>query len=386
MSRPRNLTGAALCAALCATFAGPLGAQSSLSARGLGYPLEPLTARARALGGAEVALPEPALSLVNPAAVAGLPAGGFSVTFQSDGFTPEDGGADETTTSRFPAVQVAFPFGPRSVLTVGYAAFLDQSWRVEREDTLDLSSGRTPIVDRFAATGGVARFRAGGAYRVLERLDVGATIDVYTGALRDSLTRFVRDFEHTRLGADYRSQGLGLTGGARWRGEAFSVGASLSGGGGLTVEPRDSGEVGRSYNLPITLNAGGSARIAQQLLLAASVRWQGWSAADDEFFEAGGARDVLSVGGGVELEGFSLLGRRAPLRLGGRMTQLPFRDQADGSDFADERALTGGLGLQFSGGQAALDLAGEIGRRGGSSAGVDESFWRVSLSLSLLNR
>ncbi|HEU0016665.1 MAG TPA: hypothetical protein VFQ45_23485 [Longimicrobium sp.] len=386
MSRPRILAGAALCAALCTAFAGALPAQSSLSARGLGYPLEPLTARARALGGAEAALPEPALSLVNPAAVVGLPAGGFSVTFQSDGFTPEGDDADETTTTRFPAVQVAFPFGERAVLTVGYAAFLDQNWRVEREDTLDLSSGRTPVVDRFAASGGVARFRAGGGYRVLGRLDVGATIDVYTGALRDTLVRFIRDFETTRLGADYRWQGVGLTGGARWRGEAFSVGASLSAGGTLEVEPRDSAAGGKSYTLPVTFNAGASARVAQQLLVAASLRWQGWSAADGELAESGGARDALSAGGGIEFEGFSLLGRRAPLRLGARMTQLPFRDDAAGTEFADERALTGGLGLQFAGGQANLDLAGEIGRRGGDTAGLDESFWRVSLSLSLLSR
>jgi hypothetical protein len=42
--------------------------------------------------------------------------------------------------------------------------------------------------------------------------------------------------------------------------------------------------------------------------------------------------------------------------------------------------------MVLGGGAASVDLSGERGWRGGDSAGIDESFWRVSLSLSLLGR
>lgn len=73
------------------------------------------------------------------------------------------------------------------------------------------------------------------------------------------------------------------------------------------------------------------------------------------------------------------------MRVGGRYAELPFRWSAD-VEFPDERAVTGGIGMLFSGGAAALELGGERGWRGGSAAGLDESFWRMSLSLSLLGR
>ncbi len=90
----------------------------------------------------------------------------------------------------------------------------------------------------------------------------------------------------------------------------------------------------------------------------------------------------MDVGGGVELEGLRLVGRPLPVRFGARLTQLPFAWAGD--DFADERALTAGAGIRFAGGAALLDLAGERGTRAGGT--LDESFWRVSLSLQLLGR
>jgi hypothetical protein len=76
--------------------------------------------------------------------------------------------------------------------------------------------------------------------------------------------------------------------------------------------------------------------------------------------------------------------RGYPLRLGARFAQLPFR--FDERDFAAERAVTGGAGVRLGGGAALLDGAVERGWRGGDTAGIDEGFWRASLSLTLLGR
>jgi hypothetical protein len=390
MTRARILGAAAAAVALSVAFAGAAPAQSLLSARGLGLPLEPVDARARALGGLPLGLPDPQMSLINPTSAVGLPAAGLAVTFQGDEVTGVAGDqADDFTTSRFPVIQVAFPFGERWVGTLGYGAVLDQNWSATRNDSIDIAGSRLEIVDRFRSNGGVARLRAGAGYRVLPRLDVGAALDVYTGALRDSVFRLfsaTSGLGSSLTGTSYEWQGLGFSAGARWRGDAFSASAAVSGGATLTAEAQDSGVVSKDYTLPVQVDVGASARIAQQALVAVSARWAGWSSVDEELATgSGGARDVTQVAGGVEYEGFRFIGRPVPVRLGGRMTQLPFRWD-EGSEFVDERAVTGGLGIVFAGGAATLDLSAERGWRGGDAAVLDESFWRVSLSMALLGR
>jgi hypothetical protein len=379
MSHARFLGAAALAAAL--SLPAPAAAQSLLAARGLGYLLEATDARGRGLGGAAVGLPDAALSLVSPAELAGLPAAGIAVTLHGDRVDPDVALADAFETSRFPAVQVAFPVRDRLVVSVGYASVLDQNWSTSRFDSVDVAGGRTLVTDRFSSSGGVARFRPGVAYRLGGRLDLGVALDVYTGVLRDSTVRVIENLATTGSGGDYAWRGTGFGAGLRWRGEALTVSTAVSGGSRLRAVPRDSGAVEGSYALPLRVDAGASARIAQTALLVASGRWTGWSATGDDL-GSGSARDALQGTGGVELEGLRLLGRPLPLRLGARLTQLPFT--WEGAEYVDERALTAGAGIRFAGGAALLDLAGERGTRVGG--GLDESFWRVSLSLQLLGR
>jgi hypothetical protein len=258
---------------------------------------------------------------------------------------------------------------------------------VERTDSIDITGERLGVLDRFRSSGGVARLRAGTGYRVLPRLDVGAAVDVYSGALRDTVYRIFTGggIASSVTGTTYEWQGVGFSAGARWRGNALSLSAAISGGGSLTAAAQDSGVASKDYSLPVQLDAGGSARIAQQTTLALAARGQGWCAANVEGASSGGARDATQVTGGIEYEALRFMGRPVPLRLGGRYAQLPFRFN-DAGDFVDERAGTAGIGMVFGGGAAQLDLSGERGWRGGDAAGLDESFWRVSLSLSLLGR
>lgn len=385
---------AAVLAAL-AVAAPAARAQSALSARGLGYPLEGLDARSRGLGGITTGLGDPHLSLVNPAAMVGLPVAGLSVTFQGDEIASQTTGRDQDySTARFPAIQAAFPLGQRLVASLGYAGVLDQNWSGRFTDSLQLAGQRREVVDIFTSEGGAARLRIGAGYRVAPRLDAGVALDVFTGALRDSAFRFIEGLNGSAAGADYTWGGVGFSAGARWRGNALSVSAAVSGGGELTAEPADSSVAEQGYSLPLTLDAGASGRLTQQTLAAVSVRWARWSSADDELGggtgsdPAGygaGARDALQVSGGLEYDGLRFLGRPVPVRVGGRYAELPFRWTAD-VEFPDERAVTGGLGVIFGGGAAALELSGERGWRGGDAMELDESFWRVSLSLSLLGR
>jgi hypothetical protein len=389
--RAAPLLGAALAAALAAA---PSDAQSVLSSRGLGYPIEPLDARARGLGGVTVGLPEPSFSMINPAAPVGLPAPGFVVTFQPDQYDATAGTvATSGTTSRFPLLQAAFPVGGRFTGSIGYGAFLDQHWQVEQADSIDVTGGRVPVTDRFVSTGAVARFRVGAGYRATDRLALGIAADVLTGAVRDSSIRVLgEDFIAATSGVTYRYSGIGVSAGARWTpSEALTLAAAVTGGGEITAKAADEDEDGereeKSYARPLEVDAGASARIAQNAIVAASARWTGWSAANDELTLSGGARDALSASLGVEYEGVRVLGRPLPLRLGARYTQLPFRWGLEGeTEFPEERALSAGAGLRLAGGQARLDAAAERGERGGGSAGFEEPFWRFSFSVSVLGR
>ncbi|HEX5726744.1 MAG TPA: hypothetical protein VFX98_14810 [Longimicrobiaceae bacterium] len=390
MSRTRRFRALALAAALAAP-AAPAAAQSVLASSGLGYPLSPLDARARGLGGVSVGLGGPSLSLVNPAAAGWLPAPTFSVTYQPDFYASQADEVDtDGMTSRFPVIQAAFPIR-RAALFLGYGSYLDQHWQVEQRDSIDIGGQRRSLVDRFASDGGIARFRAGAAYRVSGRLALGVAADLFTGAAQDTSIRAIEGFAPFISTASYRFTGVGFSAGAHWNPtDAVSLGAVVSGGGELTGElVEDSVEMRRSYASPLAAEAGASARVTQNTVVALSGRWAGWSAADEDLVLSGGARDVVSASAGVEYEGMALAGRTLPLRLGARYTQLPFRWEGrfgTDNEFPDETAVTAGVGARLAGGAALLDLGAERGWRGGSAAGFDESYWRLSLTLTLLAR
>lgn len=384
-----------------AALAAPASGQSLLASRGLGYTLEPIDARARALGGVALGIPGINLSLVNPAEMVGVPAPALSVAFQPDHYDAEVAGQSTSgDVSRFPLIHVALPVGGRGAVSVGYGSFLDQRWQARVSDTVLVGSERRAVEDRFVSEGGISRLRLAAGYRVTDRLSLAVGADIFSGVVRDTVSRaFVVDSTSDQLplggtgfGTDRSHRGLGFTAGVRWvPADPVIVSASVSGGGDIEAEggiPGEEGTVTTTYANPLTVNAGASARIAGTTTLAVAGRWTGWGAADEDLAASGGARDVKSLSAGVEYEGFSVLRRVVPLRLGGRMTELPFRwgSVAEGLEFPTERALSGGLGVRLAGGAALADLSAERGWRGGDDAGIDESFWRVAFSLTLLAR
>ena len=104
-------------------FISPAAAQTLLARQGLGYAVEPLDARARALGGVGLGLSGVNLSLVNPASIAGTPAAAFLVGFQF-AHTETDVGAGAGATAarlpRYPVIHAALPLWQRLAISVGY--------------------------------------------------------------------------------------------------------------------------------------------------------------------------------------------------------------------------------------------------------------------------
>lgn len=381
----------ALTAASLALGGAPAQAQSLLATRGLGLVVEPADARAFGMGGIPLGLTGNEISWANPAEAVGIPVPGFKLAFQYDDFASTYGGREsEGSTARFPLIAGAFPIGERIAVSVGLGGYLDQNWAVQRLDTLLVGTDSTEVQDRFTSVGGVSRARIGAGYRVAEQLSVAVGFDVYTGGVERAFgRRFAGDVEPGCCTTEWNYSGLGFLAGADWRpSEAARLSASVSRGGTLNARTDDSLSVDRSFELPMTLMAGGSARVANDLLLGASAEWSGWSSLDDALSTVGGARDGWAVRGGVEWDAIMLGERAVPIRIGGRTASLPFRWDAAGGDdeWIEERALTGGLGVILAGGAARTDLALERGTRGGAAAGLDESFWRMSFSFIILGR
>lgn len=381
----------AICAALLAgaAFSPTLAAQSLFAGRGLGYVTEPLDARARGLGGVGLGLPEPSLSLINPAGVAGLPAPTLHVTLQPDVFTSTFGDSEvSANTVRFPVIHAALPFR-RWTATLGFASFLDRNWAVERDTTLALGGNALGVRDRFASHGGVSRLRLGTAYAAAPGFAVGAAVDIYSGTVQDTVYRLFDDptLNPAVSASALTFRGVGYAVGTRWvPSPAFALDASASGGGQLEV--RSEPGATQTHDLPVQLAAGVSGRVTPTTLLALSGRWNGWSAVDDAFAAHGGARDTWSVAGGIEWEALRMGENVVPVRLGARHALLPFRwaPTAAADGWADERVATLGTGLRLAGGAAQLDAAVERGQRGGDAAGITESFWRMAFSLTVLSR
>lgn len=382
---------AALAAALLAVGASPAAGQSLLSTRGLGLVVEPTDARARGLGGVQLGLAGSDFSWANPADLIGLPAPGMRFVSQFDDFTADFGPTSlDGATARFPLLQVATPVGSRWALSGGFGGFLDQNFAVQRDTTLLIGSDSVGVRDRLSSEGGVARLRFGAAYRILEGLSVGAGVDVYTGSVQRGFGRqFAGQGTPTCCTTEWRYSGMGALAGLSWTPtEATRVSLAGSFGGTLDAETSDSLSAARSFDLPATVQAGGSARVSENLLAALTADWAGWSSLDGALAEAGGARDAWSVQGGLEWDGIRLRTRPVPVRIGARQAALPFSwgQPSAGADWADERALTGGLGLVLAGGATLADVSLERGSRGGDAAGFDESFWRVTLSVTVLGR
>lgn len=387
----------ALIAGLAAT---PLAAQTLFATRGLGMPLTPLDARARALGGIGTGIVGFDLSLTGPADIAGIGRRGVVAALQPGTASPEiDGQKGDIGASRFPLIRLVYPINPKLVASLGYGTVFEQSWSVAVNGTEPFGDDTVGTRDVFSAVGGVSRLGLGFAYRLTPNLSVGLTGGLYTGNLDRRITRTFADTTlnlglqpfDTRLQWDYS----GTWGAAGVRFDVPDIArlsASVTFSGDLKLNGVDEAARDDRSKMPVIVSAGASSVLSSTLLAAAGVEWAG--GAEGQVLQTADAvslrRNTWRLGGGLEYGGWQGETRTYPIRLGFNWAQLPFYDQDETP--ASEWAAAFGFGLNVTGDSASplagLDMAIERGRRSGLKSltvpdGLSESFWRLTFSLSL---
>jgi hypothetical protein len=378
----------------------PVAAQSLFASRGLGVPMEATDARARVLGGLGIGLLGLDVSLVSPATPAGTLRKGISAVMVSSPSTMRLGDRRAFVTgTRFPLIQAVLPVGTRWVLSAAYGGYMDQAWNVQTDRLEAIGPDTVPVHDNIKSSGGVGQYRVGLAYSLSSRLALGVSAGGYSGQQQILLSRKFTDTTtltevesfQSRLARKYGAPLVSA--GLRWDPVSFArLGASVTVPGKLKVTSQK-GLENRTVPLPVQVAGGASAYLSPGLLLAASARWSGWSKADAALTTSNtpagvpAARDTWEIGGGLEYASTARQTRSVPLRLGFRYAELPF---SLNGQLPSEWAVGGGLGLRVGqrlDPQALIDLGVERGTRGSTAnGGLQETFWQVSLSVSLFSR
>jgi hypothetical protein len=376
---------------LAAALPAEGAAQSLFSWGGLGSPVEPMDARARGLGSVGVGLFGSELSFRDPASAAGLLLPLVTATMQGSRTSGEDaGGGLSADGTRFPHIGLAYPLGERAVALVQYGGYLDQRWTLERELVIPVGGVPVDVVDAFESEGGVSTLLVGGAYVLTEWLSVGATAGIHTGSMRRT---FIREFDRTQ--ADVNP----FVSTASWSTSApvavvgvkldpirlVRLSGSVTWSGDLEADPEEGEDAEeRRFPLPMEFRGGASVTLTPVLSATVGASWADWSDTGDRLNDGSGV-SALSLGGGVEWTAGTLFGRRAPLRLGYRRADLPFRLEGEK---ALETSFSVGGGLLLSELEgipvAGIDMAVE---RGGRSAGAfTEDFWRTTVTVRVSGR
>jgi hypothetical protein len=376
-------------------------AQSLFGTRGLGVPADGYDARARALSSNGVGLLGLSTSLTNPAEQASVLRRGVTAAFQPFvGNTEFQGESDDIAATRFPLISIMYPTR-LGVFTLGYSGVLDQSFGVVAQGEEVLGNDTIETRDLVQTVGGIGQLRLGFSRYVTRRLALGASVGIYTGNIDRGISRTYPDstlgltpFEtHSRW--DYSGPQASL--GARWDPMTdLRVGASVTWSGALKATPQEGSTVEYEYDMPLRFAVGMSGRVARNLTAAVAGSWVSWTS--DDYATPGNlggtpAEQEMQIGGGLEWEEIRTGNRVFPLRIGARTSKLPFH--AVGEEAPSEWAITGGVGLRLVedefGPLAVADIGVERATREGlastaAPAGLKETFWRFTVSLSLFGR
>ncbi|MYG19004.1 MAG: hypothetical protein F4208_05425, partial [Gemmatimonadales bacterium] len=256
-----------------------------MTAVGLGYPVAPVDGRSAALGGSGSGLLGGSYSLSNPADLLLHTEPGFSVSLASEGVTLEgEGHSLNTGRGRFTTIRALVPYNDWA-FSLAFGGEFDQDWSNILQDTLRLNDGMVPYEETREHNGGISTIDASLARRI-GPLGIGISAQRLTGSLRQS---FFRQFDDPIGGAPV----LGGIVGARelsWRAWRFKTGGSirlsdrvvagvaLGTGGTLYATPEAAEEPEAEFDLPTSIEIGGSVRVTDQVLLTAGGGRAGWSA------------------------------------------------------------------------------------------------------------
>lgn len=395
---PRTL----LLTALVAGMAAPATGQSLLGTRGLGVPMAPVDARGRALGGIGVGLLGTSAAFLNPADAAGAPRKGVMAAVQPiSGSVEVNGVSDDFGGARFPVMNVLYPIGSRVVATAGYGGFLDQSWAVSTIGQVELGGETVETRDVLESRGGISRLQLGLAYALTPSLAVGVGGGVYTGGLERRVARGFPNADPPLQGFNQRFRWDYLaphaTVGVRWDLEpSLRLSAAFTLSGELTADSVDGPAESATFDLPHRAVFGASGMLGPELMAAAAAeRTFGAAGAPALQMDEGGVvaeRNTWRLGGGLEYTGTRRGRRTYPLRLGASWLQLPYH-QGD-EEPATEWALAAGAGFLFGAdlstplamADLTLERGGRSGLAGGLSSGLSESFWRITIGVSVFSQ
>lgn len=381
----RLLIAGALTGAFLSTTT--LSAQSLYNAAGLGVPVEALDGRARALGNLGIGLRGGSFMPTDPGSLGRLvvSTGVMAAQPQWIDYRIKDGSSGSVQGNRFPLLGIAYPLF-RGMMSVQIGSFMDQNYEVQRTTEVDFGRGPIETTDDFRQDGSISNLNLGFARMFGERFSAGLTLGRYAGAMERSLTRTFGNEQTTDVdpyveAGTWSYKAWSVTGGvAADLLDRARVSVSVHVPTQLEAEADENTEgQDREYTLPIQYRAGASVTLGPALVVSGSILIADWSDTQSDLTGAAVAGDQNGYGLGIELSRATFFGKTAPLRLGFRESGIPFAFQ----EGATERIISGGFGLELSSSGdvvlAGVDFAVERGHRFGG--GVNEKFWRGTISL-----
>jgi len=234
--------------------------------------------RARSTGGAFA--PFDAFSPLTDAVLADVRRMSASVTSGASWRSVDAGGVQSSLRgTRFPAMVITGPVTRRIVVAGGFTTYLDRSFGVVIQDTIDLRGVQQPITDQIISDGAVSDLRFAVAARLHNRLALGLGLHRLTGSTRVVATRTFADslYRTTTARDEVAYGGVGgsasllfdLTSDVRVAGWFRTDSKLRADVGGITVAEND---------LPRMYGAGVQWRAGAQASVAGTVSWRNWGA------------------------------------------------------------------------------------------------------------
>jgi hypothetical protein len=339
------------------------GAQGALSTQGLGYPTGQMSARAEGTGGAVADFD--ALSLVSPAAIAGV--GASALFFQySPEFRRVTAGSStaNTTTARFPLVSGVLPMGQDWTLGLSSSTFLDRSTETSLVRRQLVGADSVNETELLKVLGAINDVRLALAWAGSPKLRIGGGFHVFSGSNRMTLSQLFPDsakYISTSQGARLSYAGFAGSVGIEFH-ASRAIGFAVAGrmGGDLRAQSGDTA-IGRA-RLPNHYSASVSFDGITGANISARVAHDTWSSLSSMGSSVHGF-DAWDYSGGAEVSGPRVMQRLITLRAGARFRTLPF---GFNGQKVSETSVMGGLGVPLARDRAALDFTVQ---RAGRSAG-----------------
>jgi hypothetical protein len=354
-------------------------AQGALSLQGLGYPTGGLSARAEGAGGGIADFD--ALSLVNPATIAG--AGSPALFLQ---YSPEfrrvtaGSGTAKTTTARFPLVVGVLPMGQQWTLGLSSSTFLDRSSETSlvRRQVVGSLSDTIDVTERNRVLGAINDVRLALAWAGSPVFRIGVGAHVFPGSNRITFAQLFPD--SAKYVSTVQTGRLSFSGFAASLGIEYhpsrAIGFALSGrkGGDLRAQSGDTA-IG-SARLPDHYSASVIFEGIPGASISARVAHDAWSSLGSLSSANNKAFDGWDMGLGVEATGPRIIQRIITLRAGARSRTLPFGFKGEK---VTETSFTAGFGAPLTRQRASFDFA--IQSAGRTAADVKERGLILSFGL-----